>query len=281
MTSDIKEPDIKKEEILILAEADFNLGNVCIVTGVGSGIGKATALAAAANNLMTVGLDVDEAAGKKTQEAARKMGGQMIFIKADLTRDGDMDYAVQEAARLGNIRYLANIAGIQHIASIDNFPMAKYDLMMGIMLRAPFYLSKLVIPYFKKSSDGKGVIGNMSSVHGHICTINKPVYNMTKFGLRGLSQSIAAEGEGKIRAFTVSTGFVKTGLALNQIQAQAEQRHIPPEAVVRDVMMGKSRVKEMMSPVEVGNLFVFGFSRFATYLNGGDLLFDGGMALTY
>jgi 3-hydroxybutyrate dehydrogenase len=46
-------------------------------------------------------------------------------------------------------------------------------------------------------------------------------------------------------------------------------------------MMGKSRVKEMMSPVEVANLFILGFSRFATYLNGGDLLFDGGMALTY
>jgi len=188
---------------------------------------------------------------------------------------------VQEAAKLGNIRYLANIAGIQHIDSIENFPMAKYDQMMSLMLRAPFYLSKLAIPYFKKNADGKGVIGNMSSVHGHICTINKPAYNITKFGLRGLSQSIAAEGEGKIRAFTVSSGFVQTQLALNQIQAQAKQRHITPAGVVRDVMMGKSRVKEMMSPIEVGNLFILGYSRFASYLNGGDLLFDGGMVLTY
>ena len=46
-------------------------------------------------------------------------------------------------------------------------------------------------------------------------------------------------------------------------------------------MLGRSRVKEMMSPIEVGNLFIFGFSRFATYLVGGDLLFDGGMVLTY
>jgi len=59
-----------------------------------------------------------------------------------------------------------------------------------------------------------------------------------KFGLRGLTQSIAAEGKGKIRAFTVSTGFVKTALALKQIPAQAQQRGISPEAVVRDVMMG-------------------------------------------
>jgi 3-hydroxybutyrate dehydrogenase len=133
----------------------------------------------------------------------------------------------------------------------------------------------------KKSADGTSVIGNMASVHAHICTVNKPVYNITKFGLRALSQSISAEGAGKVRSFTVSTGFVKTPLALNQIPAQAKQRGITPEEVVTDVMMGKSRIKEMMSPIEVGNLFVFGFSRFARYLIGGDLLFDGGMVLTY
>jgi 3-hydroxybutyrate dehydrogenase len=121
----------------------------------------------------------------------------------------------------------------------------------------------------------------MASVHAHLCTKNKPVYNITKFGLRALSQSIAAEGEGRIRSFTVSTGFIKTPLALNQIPEQARQRGISPEEVVRDVMMGRSRVKEMMSPVEVANLFIFGFSRFARYLVGGDLLFDGGMVLTY
>jgi 3-hydroxybutyrate dehydrogenase len=281
MAAYIKEPEIRQDDIMMVADGDFNIHNVCIVTGAGSGIGRATAIAASVNNLMTVGLDVDAAAGKKTQALARKMGGQMIFIKTDLTKDHEMDYAVLEAAKLGSIRYLANIAGLQHIDSIENFPMAKYDQMMSIMLRAPFYLSKLVIPHFKKNADGKGVIGNMSSVHGHMCTLNKPAYNITKFGLRGLSQSIAAQGEGRIRAFTISTGFVKTALALNQIQAQAEQRHITPEKVVRDVMMGRSRIKEMMSPVEVANLFTLGFSRFATYLNGGDLLFDGGMVLTY
>ncbi len=281
MSPHIEEPQIGQGEILRIPDDDFNAGNVCIVTGAGSGLGRATAIAASVNGLMTVGLDVDEAGGEKTKELAHRAGGNMVFIRTDLMKDRDMDYAVQEAAKLGHIRYLANIAGIQHIDSIENFPMAKYDQMMGIMLRAPFYLSKLAIPHFKKTADGKGVIGNMSSVHGHICTFNKPAYNITKFGLRGLTQSIAAEGEGRIRAFTVSTGYVKTALALNQIGVQAGQRGITPEEVVRDVMMGKSRVKEMMSPVEGANLFIFGFSRFAAYLNGGDLLFDGGMALTY
>ena len=278
---DVQEPKITKEDILELRDGDFNSGNVCIVTGAGSGIGRATAVSAAANNLVTVGLDIDENGGKETQNIVREIGGQMAFLKTDLCRDEAIEHAVSEAAKLGTIRYLANIAGIQHIDSIESFPMEKYDLMQRIMLRAPFYLAKLCIPHMKKSDDGVGVIGNMTSIHAHVCTINKPVYNITKFGLRALTQSIAAEGEGKIRSFSVSTGFVKTALALKQIPAQAEQRGITPEEVVRDVMMGSSRVKEMMSPIEVANLFIFGFSRHAKYLTGGDLLFDGGLVKTY
>jgi 3-hydroxybutyrate dehydrogenase len=278
---DIKEPVIKRDEILILDDDHFNPGNVCVVTGAGTGIGRATAIAAAANNLMVVGVDINTAEGKRTQSLARETGGQMIFIRADLTLDEDIEHSVAEAAKLGTIKYLANIAGIQHIDSIENFPMEKYDYMHRLMLRAPLYLSKLTIPHMKKSVDGTGAIGNMASVHAHICTVNKPAYNITKFGLRALTQSIAAEGMGKIRSFTLSTGFVKTALALNQIPAQAEQRGITPEEVVTDVMLGSSRVKEMMSPIDVGNLFVFGFSRFSNYLIGGDLLFDGGMLKTY
>ena len=278
---DIREPVISREDILILQDANFNTNNVCIVTGSGTGIGRATAIAAAANNLMTVGLDINEKEGMLTQKLAREMGGQMIFVKTDLCKDNDVENAVSEAAKLGSIKYVANIAGIQHIDSIENFPMETYDFMLNLMLRAPFFLSKLTIPHIKKSGDGTGAIGNMASIHAHISTLNKPVYNITKFGLRALTQSIAAEGEGKIRSFTVSTGFVKTALTLNQIPAQAEQRGITPEEVVRDVMLGHSRIKEMMSPIDVGNLFIFGFSRFAKYLIGGDLLFDGGVVKTY
>lgn len=278
---DTREPTITREEILFLQDENFDTQNVCVVTGAGTGIGRATAVAAAANNLTTVGLDINAEEGDKTCKMVDEIGGKMVFIKTDLTSDDDLENAIGEAARLGTIKYLANIAGVQHIDSVDNFPMEKYDLMQRLMLRAPFYLSKLTIPHMKKSNDGTGVIGNMASVHAHICTKNKPVYNITKFGLKALSQSISAEGEGNIRSFTLSTGFVKTPLALNQIAAQAEQRGITREQVVTDVMMGKSRIKEMMSPIEVGNLFVFGFSRFARYLVGGDMLFDGGMVLTY
>ncbi len=278
---EIQEPVISREDILTIPDENFNTGNVCLVSGAATGIGRATAVAAAVNNLVTVGLDINEEEGEKTREIVRQMGGQMTFIRTDLSEDKDIENAVLEASKLGTVKYLANIAGIQHIDPIEDFPMDKYDLMQRIMLRAPFYLSKLAIPHMKNSSDGIGVIGNIASIHAHISTVNKSAYNITKFGLRALSQSIAAEGRGRVRSFTVSTGFVKTPLTLNQIPAQAEQRGISPEEVIREVMMGGSRIKEMMSPIEVANIFIFGFSHHARYLIGGDLLFDGGTVLTY
>jgi 3-hydroxybutyrate dehydrogenase len=278
---DIKEPVIRREDILKLDDEHLNAQNVCIVTGCGTGIGRATAIAAAVNGLTTIGLDINEAEAANTQKMAKELGGDVRFIKTDLCEDDQVAKAVEYAAQAGHVRYVANIAGIQHIDSVENFPMEKYDFMQRLMLRAPFLLSKLTIPLMKENSDGCGAIGNMASVHAHICTVNKPVYNITKFGLKALAQSISAEGQGKIRSFTVSTNFVKTPLALNQIPSQAKQRGITPEEVVRDVMMGKSRIKEMMAPIEVGNLFMLGFSRFSKYLVGGDLLFDGGAVLTY
>ncbi len=278
---DTREPELSVNDVLVLKEKHFHETNVCIVTGASTGIGRATAFAAAVNGLTVIGLDINEEQGEKTRSLIERAGGRFFFIPSDLTRDQDIESAVTEASGHGNIKYLVNIAGVQHIDAIEDFPMEKYDFMQRLMLRAPFYLSRLTIPYMKKSEDKTGVIANMASVHAHITTVKKSVYNITKFGLRALSQSISAEGEGRIRSFTISTGFVKTPLALNQIPAQAEKRNMTPEQVVREVMMAKSRVKTMMSPIEVANLFIFGFSRNANYLVGGDLLFDGGMVLTY
>ncbi len=279
---DIGEPKIKKEEVLVVNDKYFQTKNVAIVTGAASGIGRATAVALAVNGLTVIAIDIDEPRGKETVREAESLGGEVIFfIKTDLSKDEDIENCVRQASQYGSIKFLANIAGLQHVDPVENFPMAKYDFMQRVMLRAPFYLSKLCIPHIRKSEDGVGAIGNMSSVHGHLVTKNKPAYNIMKFALRGLSQSIAAEGEGKIRSFSVSTGFVRTPLALKQIPEQARQRGITPEQVVREVMLGRSQVKEMMTPVEAGNLFVIGFSFLGKYLIGGDLLFDGGMVKTY
>ena len=68
---------------------------------------------------------------------------------------------------------------------------------------------------------------------------------------------------------------------VNQIEDTAAERGISEQEVVEDVMLGQARTKEMMTPAEVANLFVFGFSQHGNHLNGGDMLHDGGYTTTY
>lgn len=276
-------PEVTRDRIHTIDDESFRTDHCCIVTGAASGIGRAVAIVAAANGLTTVATDVDADGLEETVErgADLDVDGSMETVTADLTVDEDVERIVEEAAAHGDIKYLANVAGLQHIDPIEDFPMEIYDTVQKIMLRAPLYLSKLCLPHFRATDDGRGCVGNMASVHGHYVTAEKVAYNVSKFGLRGLTQSIAAEGGGDVRSFSVSTGYVKTPLVANQIPDTAESRGITVDEVISDVMLGQARTGEMMEPVDVANLFVFGFSNLARHLNGGDLLFDGGMTLTY
>jgi 3-hydroxybutyrate dehydrogenase len=277
----IEPPELSAEDVLRVDDDRFAPETTAIVTGAASGIGRATALALAVNGCTVVATDVDEDGLAGTVDRADELdaAGAVEPVAADLLDDDAAAAVVEAAAEAGDLRFLANVAGMQHVAPIEEFPMDVYDRMHRVMLRAPILLSKHALPHVRAA--GGGAIGNMASVHGHYVTADKVAYNVVKFGIRGLTQSIAAEGDGTVRGFSVSTGYVSTPLVTGQIPDTAEQRGISEQEVVEDVMLGQARTTEMMTPAEVANLFVLGFSKHGRHLNGGDLLFDGGMTLTY
>ncbi|ADQ68754.1 dehydrogenase of unknown specificity, short-chain alcohol dehydrogenase like protein [Halogeometricum borinquense DSM 11551] len=280
---DLTEPELTADDLLVLEDPHFGPETTAVVTGAASGIGQATAVALAANGLSVIGADIDDDGLTETVDLADDIAvaGTIHPVTTDLTDDADVEAMIEVAADQGELRYVANIAGMQHIASIPEFPMEKYDFIVDIMLRAPFLTAKLAMPHIRATDDGVGAIANMSSVHGHYATQDKPAYITAKHGLEGLTRAIAAEGEGTLRGFSVSVGYVLTPLMVNQIEGTADERGISKREVVEDVMLGQARTKEMMTPAEVANLFVFGFSGHGKHLNGGDMLWDGGYTTTY
>lgn len=275
------DPELSAETILRLDDDRFDAETVVVVTGAASGIGEATAVALAENGMTVAATDIDESGLTDTIDLATEIGvsGTIEPVTGDLRDAEAITEIVETASTFGNIRFVANIAGLQHVAPLEEFPTDRYDAMQAVMLRAPTLIAREAIDHIRAA--GGGAVGNMASVHGHYVTSDKVAYNICKFGLRGLTQSIAAEGDGTVRAFSVSTGYVATPLVTGQIPATAAQRGITEREVVEEVMLGQARTTEMLTPVEVANLFVFGFSRHARHLNGGDLLFDAGMSTTY
>lgn len=280
-TDGIEPPRLTREQVLTVPDERFSTDSVAIVTGAASGIGRASALVLAHNGLTVCATDIDEDGLEETTDrhADLDLDGRIVTTTGDLTEDSTLEAIVGAASEEGQIRYLANIAGIQHVAPMEEFPVEKYDLMHRLMLRAPLVLSKLCLPHMREA--GGGAVANMCSIHGHYVTRDKVAYNVAKFGLRGLTQSIAAEGDGDVRSFSLSTAYVKTPLVVNQIADTAENRGISEREVVEDVMLGEARLKELMDPVEAANVFAFALSKHGRFLDGGDLLFDGGYTLTY
>jgi 3-hydroxybutyrate dehydrogenase len=279
---DLSAPELTRDAFLTVDDPRFTDESVAVVTGGASGIGQATAVGLACNGLTVVATDVDEEGLDETHGIATDLGatGRVETVVADLTDDDDVAAMVEAAADLGQLRYVANVAGLQHIDPIHEFPMEKYDLMQRIMIRAPFLVTKHAIPQIN-AGDGVGAIGNMSSVHGHYATQAKPAYIVSKFALRGLTQAIAAEGGGTLRGFSVSVGYVLTPLMVNQIEDTAEELDMSTREVIERRFLGQARTKELMTPAEVANLFTFGFSRHGKHLNGADMLWDGGYTTTY
>ena len=106
--------EITRRDILVVDDEEFNTDYVCIVTGCGSGIGRAVSVAMAANGLSTVGIDFSAEGGAETQAMIDGFCGQFSFVQADLTNDDDVEKSVAQAIKHGKPKYLANVAGLQH-----------------------------------------------------------------------------------------------------------------------------------------------------------------------
>ncbi len=245
-------------------------GKTALVTGAGSGIGKAIATAFANEGANVLVNDLTEAG----RAVADDIGG--TFIKADLSdREAVVALARHALEACGRIDILVNNAGFQHVAPVEEFPEETWVKMIQVMLIAAFQLTKHLAPAMKQNKWGR--IINMSSLHGIVASPYKSAYIAAKHGLIGLTKTVALElGEFGITANAICPAYVRTPIVDNQIRDQAAAHGIGEDEVIEKIMLEPAAIKRLIQPEEVADLALFLASDKASAITGAAHMIDLG-----
>ena len=244
---------------------------VAIVTGAASGIGLVTAEMLAKEGARVVLADINEA---QLEAVSAKIGADALAV--DLSkREGCRELADYAMKQHGRIDILVNVAGIQNVASVEDFPEERWDFMISLMLTAPFLLTKYAWPSMRQN--GWGRVINLNSIHGLVASEFKSAYVSAKHGLMGLTKTAALEGGPcGITVNSICPAYVRTPLVDNQIEAQAQNHGISKEEVVSKIMLQKAAIKTMLEPETIAEAVKFLCSDAAANITGTAFTIDGG-----
>lgn len=244
---------------------------VAVVTGAASGIGLAVSQSLISADYNVVMADINETQGVSEAE---KIGA--FFVKADLSHEAECKKLIDVTIeKFGSVDVLVNNAGIQYVCPVDDFPVEKWNLIISVMLTAPFLLTKYAWPYMKKNNWGR--IINLNSVHGLRASEFKAAYVSAKHGMTGLTKTTAIEGaKFGITVNNICPGYVRTPLVDGQIEDQAKTHGISREEVLEKVLLKKQAIKQMVEPSELGDAVLYLCSDAARSMTGVSLTIDCG-----
>lgn len=230
---------------------------VCIVTGAGSGIGRATALKLASDGGAVAVVDRNEDGGNKTVDLITSEKGSAIFVKCDVGNEDDIKFAVDKTLeKWGKIDVLINNAAMMTFKKIIDLSADEWDMVMRVNIRSVFLFCKHSIPHMNRGS-----VVNISSVHAHETTTNVIPYASSKGAMeafvRGASQEYPST---QVRFNCVAPGSVDTPMLWNNPNVKSGIEK-PSGAI------GK--------PEELAAAICFLASDEASFINGTTLVADG------
>lgn len=247
-------------------------GRIAIVTGGGSGIGRAISRLYAAEGAKVVIGDI-KADGEVTVEDIRKHGDDAIFVRTDVRDPSQvrrlLDVAVE---KYGGIDIVCNNAGIELVRRLVDTTEEEWDMVINTNLRSSFLVSKYALPRMIRK--GKGVIINIASQLGLVGFENLTVYCASKGGLILLTKAMALEyAKHGIRVNCICPGAIDTPMLEREVKLMED----PDEA--RRMFVSKHPLGRLGTPEEIAQAALFLASDRASFITGESLVVDGGYVI--
>jgi 3-hydroxybutyrate dehydrogenase len=253
-------------------------GKSAVVTGSTSGIGLgiAKALAEAGANVTINGFGDKAAIEAERAGLEKSYGVKAAYSAADMTKPAEIADMIKTAeTTFGSVDILVSNAGIQHVAPIEEFPIAKWDQIIAINLSAAFHAIRAAVPGMKARKWGR--IINTASAHSLVASPFKSAYVTAKHGLTGLTKTVALElATFGVTANCISPGYVWTPLVEAQIPDTMKARNMTAEQVKRDVLLAAQPTKQFVTIEQVASLALYLCGDAAAQITGANLSIDGG-----
>jgi len=244
-----------------------------LITGAASGIGQGIAFYLAAKGHHIIVSDMNLEHAQLTVNKIIKDGGSAKAVKLNVTLSEDVDNLIKNLDKPVDV--LINNAGIQHVESIDSFPMDKWDFLIQVMLVGVARLTQAVLPQMKSQDFGRVI--NIGSLHALVASPYKSAYIAAKHGLLGFSKTISLEvATSNITINTLCPAYVKTPLVEKQIVAQAKEHGMSEEAVVNNIMLKPMPKKAFIEIDELAASCEFLMSNLSKNITAQAIALDGG-----